>query len=73
MDAHLGSFGGRPWYRGRSKFEYWQNTQPIFDVVDRRGAAFCVERGLGKGFLPRSRFFTDAEWAEQVAFGVVTQ
>ena len=45
-----------------SQYEYWKLTQLIIDVIDG---------STGKAFHSRSRLFTDAEWAELQARGLV--
>lgn len=71
VDVQLGEIGDSPFYMSRSQYEYWKHTQLIIDVVDGRGGTFSLEGTEGKGFLTRSRLFTDEEWAELVAAGVV--
>ena len=70
-DVLLGEIGGCPFYIGRSQYEYWKHTQLIIDVIDGTGGTFSLEGPLGKAFHTRSRVFTDAEWAELQAQGVV--
>lgn len=72
-DVHLGDIGGCPFYIGKLQYEYWKHTQLIIDVVDARGGGtFSLEGPEGKAFHTRSRLFTDAEWAELVGRGVVS-
>ncbi len=72
-DVLLGEIGGCPFYIGKQQYEYWKHTQLIIDVVEARGGGtFSLEGPEGKAFHPRSRLFTDAEWAELVAAGVVS-
>lgn len=70
-DVHLGDIGGVPFYISASQYEYWKHTQLIIDVIDGRGGDFSLESSTGKGFLTRSRVFTDPEWAELQATGIV--
>lgn len=70
-DIHLGDVGGVPFYIGAAQYEYWKHTQLILDVIDGQGGAFSLEGATGKAFHTRSRLFTDAEWAELEAAGVV--
>lgn len=70
-DVLLGEICGSPFYIGRQQYEYWKHTQLIIDVVDGQGGMFSLEGGEGRCFLTRSRLFTDNEWAELVAAGVV--
>ena len=70
-DVLLGEIGGCPFYIGASQYEYWKHTQLIIDVIDGTGGTFSLEGPLGKAFHTRSRVFTDAEWAELQAQGVV--
>jgi uncharacterized protein len=71
VDVLLGEIGCSPFYISRSQYEYWKHTQLIIDVVDGRGGTFSLEGTEGKGFLTRSRLFSDEEWAALVASGVV--
>ena len=70
-DVHLGDIGGVPFYISASQYEYWKHTQLIIDVVDGQGGNFSLESNTGKAFHTRSRLFTDAEWAELQAAGLV--
>ena len=70
-DVHLGDIGGLPFYISASQYEYWKHTQLIIDVVDGQGGTFSLEGSTGKAFHTRSRIFTDAEWAELQAAGLV--
>lgn len=70
-DVHLGDIGGVPFYIGASQYEYWKHTQLIIDVIDGHGGTFSLEGPEGKAFHTRSRVFTDAEWAELQAAGLV--
>jgi uncharacterized protein (DUF779 family) len=63
-DVYLGDIGGCPFYIGKAQYEYWKHTQLIIDVIEGRGGTFSLEGSEGKGFLSRSRVFTDAELAE---------
>ena len=70
-DVHLGDIGGVPFYISASQYEYWKHTQLIIDVTDGHGGTFSLEGATGKAFLTRSRLFTDKEWAQLQAQGVV--
>lgn len=70
-DVHLGEIGGVPFYISASQYEYWKHTQLIIDVIDGSGGTFSLEGNTGKAFHTRSRLFTDAEWAELQAAGLV--
>ncbi|MBS1174937.1 MAG: hypothetical protein H6R05_1068 [Burkholderiaceae bacterium] len=70
-DVHLGDIGGVPFYISASQYEYWKHTQLIIDVTDGHGGTFSLEGATGKAFLTRSRLFTDEEWAQLQAQGVV--
>ena len=70
-DVHLGDLGGVPFYISASQYEYWKHTQLIIDVTDGHGGTFSLEGATGKAFLTRSRLFTDDEWAQLQAQGVV--
>ena len=70
-DIHLGDIGGVPFYISASQYEYWKHTQLIIDVTDGHGGTFLLEGSTGKAFLTRSRLFTDEEWAQLQAQGVV--
>lgn len=70
-DVHLGDIGDVPFYISASQYEYWKHTQLIIDVVDGQGGTFSLEGSTGKAFHTRSRLFTDAEWAELQAAGLV--
>ena len=70
-DVHLGDIGGVPFYISASQYEYWKHTQLIIDVTDGHGGTFSLEGATGKAFLTRSRLFTDDEWAQLQAQGVV--
>ena len=70
-DVHLGNIGGVPFYISASQYEYWKHTQLIIDVIDGSGGTFSLEGNTGKAFHTRSRLFTDAEWAELQAAGLV--
>lgn len=71
-DVHLGEIGGCPFYIGKAQYEYWQHTQLIIDVIEGHGGTFSLEGSEGKAFHTRSRLFTDAEWAELKAAGLVS-
>ncbi|KXB30877.1 acetaldehyde dehydrogenase [Dechloromonas denitrificans] len=70
-DVLLGQIGGVPFYIGKTQYEYWKHTQLIIDVIDGHGGTFSLEGPEGKAFHTRSRVFTDAEWAELQAAGLV--
>lgn len=70
-DVHLGDIGSVPFYISASQYEYWKHTQLIIDVTDGHGGTFSLEGATGKAFLTRSRLFTDEEWAQLQAQGVV--
>lgn len=70
-DVQLGEIGGVPFYISKSQYEYWKHTQLIIDVIDGHGGTFSLEGPEGKAFHTRSRVFTDAEWAELQAAGLV--
>ena len=70
-DVHLGDIGGVPFYISAPQYEYWKHTQLIIDVTDGHGGTFSLEGATGKAFLTRSRLFTDDEWAQLQAQGVV--
>ena len=63
-DVKLGEVGGVPFYIGKLQYEYWKHTQLILDVIDGSGGTFSLEGNTGKAFHPRSRLFTDEEWAQ---------
>ena len=63
-DVLLGYIGAVPFYISKSQYEYWKHTQLIIDVIDGHGGTFSLEASEGKGFLTRSRVFTDDEWRE---------
>ena len=63
-DVLLGHIGNVPFYISKSQYEYWKHTQLIIDVIDGHGGTFSLEASEGKGFLTRSRVFTDDEWRE---------
>jgi len=60
-----------PFYISASQYEYWKHTQLIIDVVEGHGGTFSLEGNTGKAFHTRSRLFTDDEWAELQAAGLV--
>ncbi|MBS1139409.1 MAG: hypothetical protein H6R13_862 [Proteobacteria bacterium] len=70
-EIHLGDIGGVPFYMTAAQYEYWKHTQLIIDVIPGNGDTFSLEGGTGKSFITRSRLFTDAEWAELQAAGLV--
>lgn len=71
-DVHLGDIGGSPFYISVTQYEYWKHTQLIIDVMeDGHGGTFSLEGGEGKAFHTRSRLFTDEEWSELKADGLV--
>jgi uncharacterized protein (DUF779 family) len=71
-DVHLGNIANVPFYIGAAQYEYWKHTQLIIDVTEGRGGTFSLEGNTGKAFLTRSRLFTEEEWQELVALGVVS-
>ena len=70
-DVQLGHIGDVPFYISASQYEYWKHTQLIIDVLNGHVDNFSLECGTGKAFITRSRLFTDAEWAELQAAGLV--
>jgi len=70
-DIQLGHIGDVPFYINASQYEYWKHSQLIIDVIAGHGGTFSLEGNTGKSFLTRSRLFSDAEWAELQAAGVV--
>ena len=63
QDIKLGEIGGVPFYISKSQYDYWKHTQLIIDVIEGQGGNFSLESVTGKGFLTRSRLFTDDEWS----------
>ena len=70
-DVHLGHIGDVPFYISAGQYEYWTHTQLIIDVAVGHSENFSLEGSTGKSFLTRSSLFTDAEWAELQAAGLV--
>ena len=70
-DQHLGNIGDVPFYISKAQYEYWKHSQLIIDVIDGQGGTFSLECNTGQTFLTRSRLFTDSEWAELQAAGLV--
>lgn len=70
-DLRLGEIGGVPFYMGAAQYEYWKHTQLIVDVVAGEGGTFSLEAGSGKAFITRSRLFSDDEWDQLEADGLV--
>jgi len=70
-DVRLGDIGGLPFYIGAAQYEYWKHTQLIIDAIPGQGGTFSLECDTGLAFHTRSRLFTDAEWAELQAAGLV--
>ncbi len=70
-DIKLGDVGDVPFYISASQYEYWKHTQLILDVINGHSGTFSLEGNTGKAFHIRSRVFTDAEWAELQAAGLV--
>lgn len=64
QDVRLGMIDDAPFYMGAARFEPWQHTPLIIDVVPGRGSGFSLEAPEGVRFLTRSRVFTDEETAE---------
>ena len=71
QDVLLGHVGGVPFYIGKAQYAYWKHTQLIIDVVTGQGGNFSLEAGSGKAFITRSRLFSDDEWDELEAAGLV--
>ncbi len=71
QDVLLGTIGDTPFYMNKKQYEYWKHTQVIIDVVDGRGGMFSLEGVMGKRFLSRSRAFSDEEFKELKAEGIV--
>lgn len=70
-DVLLGDIGGAPFYISQTQYAYWQHSQLIIDVVAGQGGTFSLESNTGQAFLTRSRLFTDSEWSELQAAGLV--
>ena len=70
-DVRLGEIGGADFYISAPQFAYWKHTQLIIDVVAGQGGNFSLEAGSGKAFITRSRLFSDDEWNELEAAGLV--
>lgn len=70
-DVCLGEISGAPFYMSSSQYAYWKHTQLTIDVIAGQSGNFSLESNTGKVFLTRSRLFTDAEWAELQAAGLV--
>ena len=70
-DVRLGEIGGADFYISAPQFAYWKHTQLIIDVVAGQGGNFSLEAGSGKAFITRSRLFSDDEWDELEATGLV--
>ena len=70
-DVLLGEIGGSPFFISKSQYEYWKHTQLIIDVIEGHGGTFSLEGPEGKAFHTRSRIFSDAEFAELQAAGLV--
>ncbi|MCB1915128.1 MAG: DUF779 domain-containing protein [Rhodocyclaceae bacterium] len=71
-DVLLGEVGGCPFYIGKLQYETWKRTQIILDALDGAGGGtFSLEAPEGKHFHSGSRLFSDAEWSELLASGVV--
>ena len=62
-DILLGTIAGAEFYISVSQYQYWKHTQLIIDVIAGQGGNFSLAGAAGKGFLTRSRLFTDDEWA----------
>lgn len=71
QDVKLGEIGGQPFYIGGQQYEYWKHTALIIDVVPGRGGGFSLEAPEGVRFLTRSRVYTDDEYAQLEAEGVL--
>ena len=70
-DVHLGEIGGVPFYISAGQYQYWKHTQLIIDAVPGFSENFSLEGGTGLSFITRSRLFSDPEWAELQAAGLV--
>ena len=62
-DIRLGEIGGVPFYISQTQYSYWKHTQLMIDVMEGQGGNFSLESATGKGFLTRSRLFTEDEWS----------
>lgn len=70
-DLLLGELGGIPFYINRSVYEYWKHTQLIIDALPGNGSSFSLESTENMAFHLNSRLFSDTEWAELQAGGLV--
>ena len=72
-DVLLGEIGGCPFYMSAAQFEYWKHTQLIIDALDAPLGSdnFSLEGPEGKAFLTRSRLFSDEEFAQIQAQGLL--
>jgi len=72
-DVYLGAIGGLPFYISSSQYAYWQHTQLIIDALDAPLGSdnFSLEGPEGKAFLTRSRLFSDEEFAQIRAEGLL--
>ena len=72
-DVLLGEVGGCPFYIGLAQYQFFKRTQIVLGVLDGAGGGtFSLEGPEGKAFHSGSRLFSDEEWAELVASGVVS-
>jgi uncharacterized protein (DUF779 family) len=74
-DVYLGSIGGVPFHMSGAQYGYWKHTQLIIDALDAPLGTdnFSLEGPEGKAFLTRSRLFSDEEFAQVQAEGVLTR
>ncbi len=72
-DVYLGSIGGLPFHMSGSQYDYWKHTQLIIDALDAPLGSdnFSLEGPEGKAFLTRSRLFSDEEFAQIQAQGLL--
>jgi uncharacterized protein (DUF779 family) len=56
-----------------SQYDYWKHTQLIIDALDAPLGSdnFSLEGPEGKAFLTRSRLFSDEEFAQIQAQGLL--
>ena len=66
-DLLLGHIGGVPFYIPRSHYSYWKHSLLIIDLGKGSNASFSLTALDGRGFVTKSRLFTDEEWNELVA------
>lgn len=72
-DVYLGSIGDLPFHMSGAQYEYWKHTQLIIDALDAPLGTdnFSLEGPEGKAFLTRSRLFSDEEFAQIQAEGLL--